>query len=93
MLAPVSKNSSPFKKVHPSNRIDYFKVNLTPSEFKVFDLKTKRVQAFFVDKNLTYNQVEFFRTLILNFDNPELMNLMSKLYASDVSPIFKRTSL
>lgn len=75
-----------------SNRVDYFKINLTPSELKVLDLKTKRVKAFFSEKNLSYNQHEFFRTLVLNFDNPELMALMSKLYSSDCNLAFKGSS-
>ncbi|ADR33990.1 hypothetical protein Sulku_1327 [Sulfuricurvum kujiense DSM 16994] len=72
-----------------SARTDYLKINFTPSEKKVFTHKEKNVNNFFSANGVSYNQTEYFRVLSLNFDNPDLMALMSKLYLTDCNNAFK----
>jgi hypothetical protein len=93
MSAIIRNPYPPLKNKSLSNRIDYFKINFSPTELKVFELKTQRVQDTFIENDLIYNQPEFFRILMLNFDNPDLVAVMQKLYGADCSPLFKRTSL
>lgn len=74
-----------------SKRTEFLKIFLTPSLLKVFELKEKKVNSFFSENNLSYNQGEFFRVLILNLDDEALMSILCKMYASDCTPLFYRT--
>lgn len=88
-MSHVVSTGRNFERNSSSKRINFFKINLTESEMKVFVHKEKKVNFLFSENNLTFNVNEYFRIFLLNFDNSDLQQLMMRLYASDVHPAFK----
>lgn len=86
-ITPFGSTTRGFKS---SDSLSYFKINLSEAQMKVFDLKAKKINSFFSDNGYLYNQPEFFKVLLLNFDNPEFMKVMVNLYSADCSTLFHK---
>ncbi len=87
-ITPFASASS---KIKASDSLSYFKINLSESQMKVFDHKTKKVNSYFSDMGYSFNQPEFFKVLLMNFDNVDFMRVMVDLYASDCSTLFHKS--
>lgn len=87
----VTPFASATKGLKASDAHSYLKINLSESQMKVFTLKTKNINSFFSDNQLLFNEPEFFKVLLLNFDHPDFMSLMVNLYASDCSTLFHKS--
>lgn len=84
----VTVNASNQRKFSPSDRERYLKILLSESEMKVYDHKMQKINFHLKENGFVLNTQEFFRTLFLNLDDPDLINVMTKLYQKEVSPIF-----
>lgn len=73
-----------------SERTEYLKINLTPSEMKVFELEEKKLSDYFAQNGFVYNRIEHFRIYLLNFFNDGLKDESLRLYKFDSSDLFKR---
>ena len=66
-----------------SNDEFFLKFFLKPSEFKILELKEKKVREFYTKNDDFYNQNDHVKTFLLNIDNDELLALLLKLSISD----------
>ena len=68
---------------------EYFKILLTPSEYKILDHKLRKVSKNFLDNGLLMNTQELFKIIILNLDDPRLLADLIQLYRNDCQSLFK----
>lgn len=81
-------SSSPNHQLTKKSRSEYIKINLTQSEIKVIEHKLTNINIVFKEKNLFLNLPELYRILLLNIDEKEILDILPKIYAEQVSSIF-----
>lgn len=72
-----------------NNPASQIRIHLNDSENKVFELKFKRVREIFLSHGVVLNQHELIRSIFLNLDDIDLLNVLIPVYKSECPEHFK----
>lgn len=66
----------------------YLKINLTERQYDFVHLSTKKIKSNFLENDLCFNLPELLKTFVLNLDDDELIQVLTRLYQNDSQSIF-----